>query len=61
MEQLTALDVEPGDQDSTAKSLTTLKNELAKEKLAWEKAQADDDTLSRAIEEMKKTIDQLSA
>jgi hypothetical protein len=29
MEQLAALSVEPGDQDSAAKSVATLKNELA--------------------------------
>jgi hypothetical protein len=34
MEQLAALDIEPGDQDSAAKSLAALKNELAEEKLA---------------------------
>jgi hypothetical protein len=51
MEQLTTLGVKPRDQDTTAKSLTALKNELAKEKLAQEKAQTDADTLSRAIEE----------
>jgi hypothetical protein len=34
MEQLAALGVEPGDQDSTAKSLIALKSELAEEKLA---------------------------
>jgi hypothetical protein len=33
MEQLTMLSVEPGDQDSTAKSLAALKSELAREKL----------------------------
>lgn len=36
MEQLATLGVELGDQDSAAKSLTALKNELAEEKLAWE-------------------------
>jgi hypothetical protein len=34
MEQLVALGVEPGDQDSAAKFNATLKNELADEKLA---------------------------
>jgi hypothetical protein len=51
MEQLTPLGVEPGEQDSAVKSLVALKNELAEEKLAQEKAQTDADTLSRAIEE----------
>jgi predicted nucleic acid-binding Zn-ribbon protein len=38
-----------------------LKNELAEEKLAWEKAQMDAETLSQAVEEMKKTTNQLVA
>jgi predicted nucleic acid-binding Zn-ribbon protein len=61
MEQLTPLGVEPGEQDSAVKSLVALKNELAEEKLAQEKAQTDTDTLSRAVEELKKIADQLSA
>jgi septal ring factor EnvC (AmiA/AmiB activator) len=52
---------QPGDYDSAAKSLTTRKNELAKEKLAREKAQADAESLSRAVEEIKKIADQLVA
>jgi hypothetical protein len=38
MEKLMALSVEPGDQDSVAKSLVALKSELAEEKATWEKA-----------------------
>jgi hypothetical protein len=49
MEQLAALNIEPGDQDSAAKSLTTLKNELAEEKLTQEKAQTNFETFSRPI------------
>jgi predicted nucleic acid-binding Zn-ribbon protein len=60
MEQLVALGVEPGDQDSTTKSLTSLKNELAKEKLAQEKAQTDVETLTWAVEELNKTANQLT-
>jgi septal ring factor EnvC (AmiA/AmiB activator) len=60
-EWLAALVVDPDDQDSATKSITTLKNELAKEKLAQEKAQADADTLSRVVEELKKSVDQLAA
>jgi predicted nucleic acid-binding Zn-ribbon protein len=60
MEQLVALGVEPGDQDSTTKSLTSLKNELAKEKLAQEKAQTDVETLTWAVEELNKTTNQLT-
>jgi chromosome segregation ATPase len=61
MEQLAALGVELEDQDSTAKSLVALNNELAEEKLAWEKAQIDAETLSWVVEELKKTIDQFTA
>jgi hypothetical protein len=50
MEQLAALGVELEDQDSTAKSLVALNNELAEEKLAWEKAQIDAETLSWVVE-----------
>jgi hypothetical protein len=45
-EQVAELSIEPRDQDSTAKSIATLKNELIEEKRAREKAQADTDTLS---------------
>jgi chromosome segregation ATPase len=61
MEQFAALGREPGDHDSATKSIFTLKNELAEEKLAREKAQADADTLSQAVEEMKKAVDKLAA
>jgi septal ring factor EnvC (AmiA/AmiB activator) len=60
-EWLAALGVDPDDQNSAAESLATLKNELAKEKLTWEKTQADVDTLFRAVEELKKSADQLAA
>jgi peptidoglycan hydrolase CwlO-like protein len=61
LDQLAALNVEPGDQDSAAKSLANLKNELAKKRLAQEKAQADVESLSRVVEDIKKTADQLVA
>jgi hypothetical protein len=61
MDQLAALGVEPRDQDSVTKSIAALKNELADDKLAQEKAQTDAEALSRAIEEIKKTTDQLAA
>jgi septal ring factor EnvC (AmiA/AmiB activator) len=61
MEQLAALDVKPGDQDSAAKSLSTLKNELAREQLTQEKAQTNTKTLTRAVKEMKKSVDQFAA
>jgi chromosome segregation ATPase len=58
MEQLVALGDEPRDQDSATKSLATLRNELAEEKLALEKAQTDAETLSRVVEELKKMANQ---
>jgi septal ring factor EnvC (AmiA/AmiB activator) len=61
MEQLAAIDVEPRDQDSTAKSIATLKKELVEEKLAQEKAKTDTGTLTQAVEEMKKALNQLIA
>jgi hypothetical protein len=60
MEKLVALGVESRDQDSTAKSLNALKNEMAKEKLARLKAQTDAETLSWAVKEMKRIVDQLT-
>jgi hypothetical protein len=59
MEQLVALDIEHRDQDSTVKSLATLKNELAEKKLTQEKAQIDAETLTRVVEELKKTTYQV--
>jgi uncharacterized coiled-coil protein SlyX len=38
-----------------------LKNELAKGKAAWQKAQVDTETLASAVVELKKTTDQLTA
>jgi peptidoglycan hydrolase CwlO-like protein len=61
VEQLTTLGVKPGDQDSVANSIAALKNELPNEKQAREKVRTDAKTLSRAVEELKKTIDKLSA
>jgi chromosome segregation ATPase len=60
MEQLVALGIESGDQDSTAKSLVALKNELAEEKLAREKAQTNVETVSWAVEDLKKMADQFT-
>jgi septal ring factor EnvC (AmiA/AmiB activator) len=61
MEQLVALCVEPGDQDSAAKFNATLKNALADEKLGQEKAQMDAETLSWVVKEIKKTTNHLMA
>jgi hypothetical protein len=60
MEKLVALGVESRDQDSTAKSLNALKNEMAKEKLARLKVQTDAETLSWAVKKMKRIVDQLT-
>jgi peptidoglycan hydrolase CwlO-like protein len=60
MAHLTTLGVEPKNQDSVAKSFVPLKNELAEEKAAREKAQADVETLARAVEELKKIADSLT-
>jgi chromosome segregation ATPase len=61
MGQLTPLDVEPGDQDSTAKSLASLKDELVAEKTTCEMAQVEAETLTRVVEELKKTANQFAA
>jgi predicted RNase H-like nuclease (RuvC/YqgF family) len=61
MEQLVALGIEPGDHDSAAKSLAALKNELVEEKFTCEKSQTNVEALTRAVEELKRTIDQLTS
>jgi hypothetical protein len=44
----------------TAKSLAALKTELVEERAAREKAQIEGETLTRAIEELKKMVDRLT-
>jgi ribosomal protein L11 len=61
MEQLLALGVEPGDENSAAKSLAALKIELVQEKVTRKKAQIEAKTLTRAVDELKETTDQLTA
>jgi hypothetical protein len=61
MEQLLTHGIKPGDQDLATKSLVALKNKLAEEKLAREKAQTDAETFTRAIEELKNKTDKLVA
>jgi hypothetical protein len=61
MEQLVELGIEPGDHDSAAKSLAALKNELVEEKFTHEKSQTNVEALTRAVEELKRTIDQLTS
>jgi chromosome segregation ATPase len=61
MEQLLALDVKPGDQDSAIRSLAALKIELAEERAVREKAQAKNETLTHAIDDLKKSVDRFAA
>jgi septal ring factor EnvC (AmiA/AmiB activator) len=61
IEQLMALIVEPGDQDSTSKSLTALKSKLLEEKAARGKAQTEAETLAWAIDDLKKMVDRFTA
>jgi chromosome segregation ATPase len=61
MAQLIALSVGHGNQDSAAKSFAARKNQLAEEKTAREKAQANVDTLAWAVEELKNTTDRFTA
>jgi hypothetical protein len=57
MEQLLALGIKLGDYDSAARSLATLKTELAEEKVMREKAQVENDTLACAVDDLKKLVD----
>jgi chromosome segregation ATPase len=61
MEQLLALSVKPGDQDSAAKSLVALKTKLAEEKDAREKVQSENETLARVVDDLKKSADRFAA
>jgi hypothetical protein len=56
-----AFSVQHGDKDSAATYLPSLKYELAEEKAAWEKAQAEADTLTWAIVDPKKMADKFTA
>jgi chromosome segregation ATPase len=61
MEQLMALGVEPGDQNLATKSLAALKAELVEEKAGREKAQAEVETLARAVVDLKNSVDKFAA
>jgi cell division protein FtsB len=61
MEQFMTLGVEPCNQDLAAKSLAALMAELAEEKAAQEKGQAKNETLARAVEDLKKTTERFVA
>jgi predicted nucleic acid-binding Zn-ribbon protein len=56
-----ALGVVPGDLDSAAKAFTDPKTELDKEKAAWEIAQTEVNTLSRAVKDLKISTDKFAA
>jgi hypothetical protein len=60
MEQIMALGVEPGGQDSAAKCLAAVKSELAVEKAAWEIAPAEPETFAGVVGNLKKTADKLT-
>jgi chromosome segregation ATPase len=61
VEQLIALGIVPGDQDSTTKAFADLKVELEKEKAARDIAQIEVDTLTRAIKDLKISTDNFAA
>jgi septal ring factor EnvC (AmiA/AmiB activator) len=61
MEELMVLGVNPSDRDSTAKTFAGLKTKLAKEKVAQEKAENENETLARAVKDLKKTADWFAA
>jgi chromosome segregation ATPase len=61
MEHPLALDVDPGDQDLAAESLVALKTKLVEEKSMWEKAQAENETLTCAVDDLKKSPDRFVA
>jgi hypothetical protein len=60
MEQLTTLGVHPGDKDSAARYLTSLKSKLADEKAAQKAAKDEAQTLARACANLKKTADKFT-
>jgi predicted Zn-dependent peptidase len=61
MEQLMALGIAPGNSDFAAKAFADLKAELEKEKAAWEIVQIEVDTLTRAVEGLKLSVDNFAA
>jgi hypothetical protein len=57
MDQLMALGVISGDPDSAAKAFADLKDELAKQKAAWETVQIEVVTLTRVVKSLKISAD----
>jgi predicted nucleic acid-binding Zn-ribbon protein len=60
MEQLTTLNVDLGDKDSTTRYLASLKSKLADEKAARKEAKDEVQTLARACANLKKTADKFT-
>jgi hypothetical protein len=60
-EQLMALGIVPGVQDSAARAFADLKAELVREKAAQETAWVEIDTLTRAVKDLKITTDKFAA
>jgi predicted nucleic acid-binding Zn-ribbon protein len=60
MEQLTTLNVDLGDKDSTTRYLASLKSKLADEKAARKEAKDEVQTLARACVNLKKTADKFT-
>jgi chromosome segregation ATPase len=56
-----ALGIVPGDLDSAAKAFANLKAELEREHAAQEAAQTKVDTLTRAIKDLKISLDKFAA
>jgi predicted nucleic acid-binding Zn-ribbon protein len=56
-----ALGIVPGDLDSTAKAFANMKVELEREKAAQEMAQAEVDTLTQAVKDLKIFADKFTA
>jgi chromosome segregation ATPase len=61
MEQLTTLDIESGDNESTGRYLASLKSELMEEKATRKKAEAKVETLVWEISDLRITTDKFAA
>jgi uncharacterized protein YfaP (DUF2135 family) len=56
-----AFGIIPNDRDSAAKAFAETKIELAKEMTAWKVAQIEADTLARAVNDLKISVDKFAA
>jgi phage-related tail protein len=61
MKLLMALSINPGNRDSAAKTFTGLRAKPAKEKAAWEKDEAEVETLAWAVKYLKDSADKFAA